>query len=102
MFDDGAWLRHAAHANAMARLLHDELVGLPSVQIRFPVETNAVFIEMPESVLAQLRGAGWSVPSVFGKTSCRLMCAWDTTAADVRHFAGDVRRLLGPDAGPSS
>lgn len=86
MLESGAWLRHASHANAMACLLHDEVALLPGVKILFPVETNAVFIDVPERALAGLRHLGWSIPSVFGTTTCRLMCAWDTTPEDVRRF----------------
>src|SRR5215472_2760208 len=40
---DDLWLRNASHANTMARRLADRIVGLPGVDIRQPVESNAVF-----------------------------------------------------------
>ena len=37
MLEGGAWLRHATHANAMARRLRDAIVGLPGVSLIAPV-----------------------------------------------------------------
>jgi len=94
MLKDGAWLRHAAHANAMAALLHDELVKLPELRLMFPRQANAVFIEMPPWLIVALRAAGWKFYTFIGQGGCRLMCAWDTTEGDVRAFVADVKRLL--------
>ncbi len=94
MLENGAWLRHAAHANAMARRLRDALVELPGVKLLFPVETNAVFVELPSDALAAMRSTGWQLPTVFGETGCRLMCAWDTTSDDVDAFGGELKACL--------
>ena len=94
MLRDGAWQRHAAQANAMAALLHESLAPLPEVKILFPRQANAVFAELPPHVVAALRAAGWKFYTFIGQGGCRLMCAWDTTEADVRAFVADVKRLL--------
>ena len=94
MLQDGAWLRHASHANAMARRLHDALVVLPEVKILFPTQANAVFAELPPYVLRALRQAGWKFYTFIGAGGCRLMCAWDTREADVDRFVGDLKHLL--------
>ena len=94
MLENGAWLRHAAQANAMARLLHDEIHRLDEVKILFPVQANVVFAELPLHVVAALRSAGWKFYTFIGQGGCRLMCAWDTTEADVRAFVADLKRYL--------
>ena len=94
MLQDGAWLRHAAHANAMARRLHDELQPLPEVKILFPTQANAVFADLPPYVIHALRDRGWRFYTFIGQGGCRLMCAWDTTPEDVRAFVADLKRLL--------
>ncbi len=94
MLQHGAWLRHAKHANAMAEMLHDELVKLPELRLMFPRQANAVFIEMPPWLIVALRLAGWKFYTFIGQGGCRLMCAWDTTEGDVRAFVADVKRLL--------
>jgi threonine aldolase len=94
MLQDGAWLRHAAHANAMARLLREELRVLPEVKILFPTQANAVFADLPPHVIHALRQEGWKFYTFIGQGGCRLMCAWDTRETDVKAFVSDLRRLL--------
>jgi threonine aldolase len=91
MLADGAWLRHAAHANAMARRLADAIVGLPGVSLIAPVEANGVFAHLPLRAIDGLRERGWQFYAFVGATGCRLMCAWDTTPEVVDAFAADLR-----------
>jgi threonine aldolase len=94
MLKDGAWLRHAAQANAMARRLHDALCVLPEVKILFPTQANAVFADLPPYVIHALRQAGWKFYTFIGAGGCRLMCAWDTRETDVDQFVADLKHLL--------
>ena len=89
---DGAWLRHARHANAMAKLLETELQKLPGVAIAHPVDSNAVFARISKAVVEKLRERGWQF-SYGGVTpgDARFMCSWDTTTADVDALVADVR-----------
>ncbi|HTB84946.1 MAG TPA: low specificity L-threonine aldolase [Candidatus Sulfotelmatobacter sp.] len=89
---DGAWLRHARHANAMAKLLETELQKIPGVAIAHPVDSNAVFAKISKAVVEKLRALGWQF-SFGGVTpgDARFMCSWDTTAADVDALVADVR-----------
>lgn len=82
LLEDGAILRHAAHANAMARRLA-ELMPFP---VRHPVEANAVFVDMDEAALQRLHAAGWFVYR-FLDGSVRFMCSWATTAEMVEELA---------------
>src|SRR6185503_9468185 len=43
MLQEGAWLRHAKHANQMARRLEKAINPLAKVKIAHPVQTNVVF-----------------------------------------------------------
>ena len=88
---DGAWLRHARHANAMAARLEEKLSGLPQVRILFPRQANSVFAELPQPVIKGLRERGWMFYTFIGQGGCRLMCAWDTTEKDVDDFAGELK-----------
>ncbi|WP_421932784.1 threonine aldolase family protein [Phenylobacterium sp.] len=74
MLADGAFVRHAAHANAMAR----RLAGLMPFPLAHPVEANAVFVTMDEATLKRLHKAGWFVYR-FIDGSVRFMCSWATT-----------------------
>lgn len=93
MLQNGVWLNHAAHANRMAALLHDELVRIPGVKILFPCQANAVFADLPKRVIEALLARGWWFYTFIGEGGCRFMCAWDTTEEDVRAFAKDLREL---------
>jgi threonine aldolase len=83
MLKDGAWLRHAAHANQMAEYLETKLRHLSAVKLLFPREANAVFAELPRTAIDGLRERGWKFYTFIGRAGCRLMCAWDTTTEDV-------------------
>jgi threonine aldolase len=93
MLKDGAWLRNARHANAMARRLEEALRGLPGVKLLHRRQANSVFAELPAPVRDGLRARGWRFYDFIAWGGARLMCSWDTTEEDVRAFAADVREL---------
>lgn len=93
MLKDGAWLRHAAQANARAAQLEAGLRELPGVRILFPREANAVFARMDERVISGLYARGWGFYDFIAAGGCRLMCSWDTTESDIEAFLADVREL---------
>ena len=96
MLRDGAWLRHAGHANEMARRLETALAKIPAIQIVHPVDTNSVFAKMPEQVVKGMHERGWKFYNHVGSEGeARLMCSWDTTEEDVDSFAADVREEIG-------
>jgi len=90
MLRDDAWLRHARNANRMALLLHDLVANLPGARVLFPVQANAVFVDLPKPVIDSLWARGWQFYNFIGEGGCRLMCSWDTTESDVRSFAADL------------
>jgi threonine aldolase len=94
LLQDGAWLRRARQANAMAQLLCQSIRGLPGINIMFPCQANAVFVQMPEAASAALRNLGWRFYTFIGKGGCRLMCSWDTTEEDVHQFVADLKTQL--------
>lgn len=94
LLESGAWLRHAAHANAMAALLADEVAAIPGTRLLCPREANAVFVELPTPVIDALRARDWRFYTFIGDGGCRLMCAWDTRPEDVLALAADVRALM--------
>jgi threonine aldolase len=91
MLDDELWRRNASHANKMARRLADGMHGLPGVEIRHPVEANAVFARLdPRHVKALQRD--WFFHVWDEKTSVvRWMAAFDTSEADVDLFVASIR-----------
>jgi threonine aldolase len=93
MLRSGAWLRHARNANEMAARLEAALRAA-GVAFLHPREANAVFVALPPAAAAALRAKGWRFYDFIGSGGARLMCAWDTSPADVDAFAADARAAL--------
>lgn len=97
---DELWLANARHANQQATALAKGLAAVPGAKIEHPVEANAVFVTLPERVIAGLEADGfgfyrWLGP---GTQLLRLVTAFDTAAEAVdglvkraRHHAAGLR-----------
>jgi len=88
MLETGAFLRHAAHANAMAQ----RLAALMPFPLAHPVEANAVFVQMDELTLKRLHATGWFVYR-FIDGSVRFMCSWATTPESVDALGAELAKL---------
>jgi len=88
MLEDGAILRHAAHANAMAQ----KLAAAMPFRVVHPVEANAVFVEMDDPTLARLHAAGWFVYR-FLDGSVRFVCSWATREEAVEELVETLRQF---------
>jgi len=89
--ESGAWLRHARHANAMARRLGEGL-SRAGIAPHFPVQANGVFVRLPERIDAHLQSVGHGYYP-FGDADLgliRLMCSFDTEVKDVDALLRDV------------
>jgi len=91
MLESGAWLRNAEHANASARELEAGLRDLEGVSILYPVQANAVFVQMPPRWVEALHRCGWHFYTIAGGE--RLMGSWDTESQDVETFLKDLRNV---------
>ena len=94
MLEAGALLDNATHANAMARLLAQQLTRIDGINQVHPVQGNAVFVQMPEVLIDSLHSTGWHFYTFIGSGHARFMCSWQTRAEDVRDFVMEVERLV--------
>ncbi len=88
---EGAWLRHAAHANEMAARLSDGLAAL-GCPPRVPTDSNGVFALLDPDVDARLRDAGW-IFHLFGPVggqAARFMASFDTPPERVEQLLADA------------
>lgn len=92
MLESGAWLRNAVHANACAREFARLTENLPGVELMFPVEANAVFYRLSDTISSGLRERGWRFYTFIGGAA-RFMFAWDASAERVAELAADLRAL---------
>ena len=86
LLQEGAWTRHAAHANAMAK----KLAAAVPYPVVHAVDANAVFVEMDEPALKRLHASGWFVYR-FMDGSVRFMCSWATTEAAVEELVAALK-----------
>jgi threonine aldolase len=93
MLETGAYLHHAAHANRCAQLLADRLQRIAGVELAYPCQANAVFAQMPETMITGLHQAGWEFYAFIGSGHARFMCSWATTQEDIEELTTDLLAL---------
>lgn len=93
MLETGAWVKHAAAANAQAQRLYHALHSVPGLKLLAIPQANSVFVEMPVAWCDSLRERGWRFYNFIAAGGARLMCSWDTTDADVDVLAAEIRKL---------
>jgi threonine aldolase len=92
VLESGAWMRHAAHANAMARRLGDAVSAVPGVRLLRAVEVNGVFVDMSAAIADAMFATGWHFYEL-ADAGYRLMCSWATTEADIDALVRDLQRV---------
>ncbi|XPM58871.2 MAG: hypothetical protein EDM05_015125 [Leptolyngbya sp. IPPAS B-1204] len=87
-------MHNADHANQCAAYLEQKLLQIPGVQILFPREANAVFVKLPEAVIAALRAKNWLFYNFIGSEGIRFMCSWATTPARIDELVQDLEQTM--------
>ncbi len=97
-FADGAWLKRAGHANAMAERLRAGLRGSNRARLAWESAINEVFAVVPVEVLAAVRAAGgamheWPAETAAedrrpgaGEVMVRMVTSWATASTEVDTF----------------
>ncbi|MGJ5753600.1 L-threonine aldolase [Streptomyces puniciscabiei] len=92
LLDDELWLDNARHANGMATRLAADLDRLPGLRLTQPVQSNAVFVELPPAATNSLRERWTFHLQPAGVT--RLMTSHATGQADVSDLVAEVGASL--------
>lgn len=94
---DDLWLRHARHANAMAKRLADGLAWVPGVELLFPVEGNEIFARLPEAAIRGAMADGYVFYRWQGEADekCRFVTAFDSKEADIDGLLASLSRHAG-------
>ncbi|MCS6815332.1 MAG: beta-eliminating lyase-related protein, partial [Cyanobacteria bacterium] len=90
--ENDLWLRHATHANHMATQLAAGLAAVPGAELCHPLQTNELFIRLPETVITGLLAEGFQFYRWDGSTLLRLVTAFNTTAEDVNALIAAAHR----------
>ncbi len=94
MLAGGAWLHHAAHANALATQLAAAMKVIPGVKFLAETEVNGVFVELPLPAVEAMWARGWQFYRFIGEHGYRLMTSWATQPAAVQAFLADLRAVM--------
>ncbi len=94
LLETGAWLKNAKHANACAAYLSDKLAGIEELNLMFPTEANAVFVEIPQPAIQALRDKGWRFYTFIGAGGVRLVTSWNTSYERMDDFIHDLKQAL--------
>lgn len=84
------WLRNARRANEAARELAQRIRKEAGIESVFPVESNAVFVQLGEQQVRDLHARGWRFYKFLEPDIYRLMCSWSTTDEDISMLVADV------------
>jgi threonine aldolase len=96
LLEGDLWLRNASHANKMAKLLESHLRhSFPQLPILYPVEANAVFVQLPSlDILHNLQKKSFFWIWNHEQCVARWMTSWDTQPAFVEAFIAELKKNL--------
>ncbi|MFC6085555.1 threonine aldolase family protein [Sphaerisporangium aureirubrum] len=96
LLTDDLWRKNATQANTMAKRLADGVSDLPGLDIRYPVESNAIFATLPPDTIPTLQSQylfhTWHAPT----NTVRWMTAFNTTPTEIDTFTTTIRQTLKP------
>jgi len=93
MLENGAWLKHARHANRCAALLAARFEKEAGLVAAHPVQANAAFIALPDQIAHGLRERGWKIYNFISGNITRFMCSWRTTETEIDALLADVAEI---------
>ena len=92
MLQNNVWLKNGQHGNNCALAFANLIAGLPQVELIFPVQANAAFLRLPQSLQTSLRNRGWRFYTFIGG-GARFMFSWDADMQRVEQLAADIKAI---------
>jgi threonine aldolase len=89
LLNGDVWLRNARHANQAARELAQRLRNEAELENVFPVESNAVFVQLDDQIVQGLHTRGWRFYKFAEPDIYRLMSSWSTTDEEISMLVDD-------------
>lgn len=91
LLENDLWKKNAKHANAMAHYFKDSLKEFNEIKLKFPVESNSVFIEAPQYVIEDLKDKKWIFYSFIGAGGARFVFSWNSTTSRIDQLIKDIK-----------
>jgi threonine aldolase len=88
------WKQNASHANAMAKYLEKELLGIKEIRITQSVDANGVFAIIPPAIVSKLQQQNYFYVWNDKTSEARLMCAFDTKREEIDGFIKTLKELI--------
>ena len=93
-FRNDLWKKCASNSNAMAKIFAEKLKQIPEVEVTQKVQSNGVFVIIPDKVAEKMRNFYFFYPWDEKKSEWRLMCSWDTEGKDIEDFIELLKKEL--------
>lgn len=93
-FENEHWKVNARVANQMAKYLEDQVRELPRLKIVHPASANALFVQLPKSVISALQNEFFFYVWDEKESIVRWMTSFRTTQSEVDRFVERIRELL--------
>ena len=86
LLNQNLWHQNALHANQMAQTLAAALAAKPMVKVTQEVQANAIFVQLPRSLIDKLQQKFFFYVWNEGTSEVRLMTSFATTEAEITTF----------------
>ena len=93
-FRNDLWKTCASHSNEMARMLADSLREVRQVKITQKVQSNGVFVVMPDDIAEKMKNHYFFYSWDEKRSEYRLMTSWDTQKEDIEDFVELLKKEL--------
>lgn len=94
LLEGDLWIENGRKANAMAQALNHSVCTLPTLEVVYPVQANAVFARIPPELVEPLQKKSFFWPWDERLGLVRWMCAFDTQLQDINRFVGILEQTL--------
>lgn len=88
------WLKNARHSNSMAKYLEKKIADIQQLKVCYPVEANALFVQMPKELIAPLQKEYFFYVWDEDKSVVRWMTSFNTTEKDIDDFTGAIEKVI--------
>jgi threonine aldolase len=83
LLQDELWKSMAAHTNSLAKRFASGIIQIPGIKVLYPVESNAVFAELPVHLRSVLQEIAHFYLWEEEKNICRFMFSFDNTIDEI-------------------
>ena len=91
LLENNLWKRNASHANDMAKYFEEEVSKIDGIKIKFPVQSNSVFIDASEKVMFKLKEKGWIFYNFIGLGGGRFVFSWNSSKDRIDKLIEDIK-----------